>query len=105
MKRPSSDPSVAAENLCTCPVLGKLGKDALCFLLDNEWDDGTPRQRATLTIFIEDSTVKLCLNDRENACSLFRSAPTLERALASMGEALKSPAPDWKPWQGKRKKS
>lgn len=52
------------------------------------YEDGKRRQRSTLMVMVEDGGVKCCLNDRDNARSLWVTAASLEAALAALEIAL-----------------
>jgi hypothetical protein len=82
--------------------------DKVPYLLDAltsvKWDDGTKRERSTVSVFIEDGIVKVCLNDKNLQASLYRSAASILGALQALDKAL-SPAgdQDWRLWKkGKR---
>jgi len=69
------------------------------------YEDGTKRQRSTVTLFVEDGNVKACLNDRECERSLFRSAGEFLSALEAIEKALKEgDESEWRPWNKKRSK-
>lgn len=68
------------------------------------WDDGTPREVSTITVFVNDGRIKLCLNDREAQCSLYVTADTMQGAFASLEKQLASgPRADWRKWAPKGK--
>lgn len=69
------------------------------YLTLTTWDDGTPRTTSTLLIFVDQGTLKLCLNDRDLNRSAFFSGTTLAMALADVETALCSGCADWR---GKR---
>lgn len=69
-----------------------------------EWEDGGARETSTLTIFVEEGLVKIGLNDRDAQRTLYRSADTLEGAIAAVEKALAGPGADWRPWKGRRRK-
>lgn len=106
MKRP--DGSKTSGN----PVPGLLDQAAtkmLPLLVEHmtcdAYDDGTKRQRSTVTLFVEDGNVKACLNDREMERSLFRSAGEFLEALEALEKALtQGDESEWRPWNKKRKK-
>lgn len=60
------------------------------------YDDGTPRQTASLTIFVEDGQVKLCLGDREEGRTGWCSGRSLSEALGRLDEALRCDRIDWR---------
>lgn len=105
MKKPAESNGVLDSPTCRCPYLAEAGEYLIEHLRDSAWEDGTHRERSTLTVFVEDGKVKVCLNDRNSNSSLFRAADTLLEALQSLNEAL---APtghaDWRAWNFKKRK-
>lgn len=67
------------------------------YLTLEEWSPGKPRQRSTLTMFIEDGHVKLCLNDRDQARTGWASGATLEAALEALEADLAAGLTEWRP--------
>lgn len=67
------------------------------YLCCTSWDDGKPRQVATLLIVTECGAWKACLNDRAQARSLWVSAEGFDSLLWAVETALGSPAPGWRP--------
>jgi hypothetical protein len=72
-------------------------------LCNEKYDDGSKRQRSSVTLFCEDGSVKLSLNDRTESRSLYVSSDTLQGALALLESACCADAPPWRAWPGKRK--
>lgn len=60
------------------------------------WEDGQPRQTATLLIFFEDGAWKACLNDREHARSAWAAGGTPLGALQALEEAVCDDTVDWR---------
>lgn len=77
----------------------------LCgFLTHLTYDDKSPRQTGTLTVFLDEGILKAVLKDRDQSLVLFRSARTLEDLFLALEEALSEGADDWRPdhWRKKR---
>jgi len=67
------------------------------YLFDTEFEDGTPRTRATLTVMAGDvQGVKIVLNDREQHSSLWASGIDLDDALLNMEAMLDTQDAPWK---------
>lgn len=76
------------------------------YLTLTRYDDGSPRETATLTIFVHDGQLKASLNDR--ACSRvgFLTVRSLEGLLSDLEAKLQADDLDWRPSnkpQGKRR--
>ena len=81
-----SDAKVLAESL---PVL-------TAYLVDHEYADGSARQVATLLVFTEDGSWKVCLNDRSQGRSAWCSGPSVREALMSLERALTDGTASWR---------
>lgn len=55
-----------------------------------------PPQTASLIVFCEDGSFKLCLNDRALGVSTFVSAPTFSEALMTLDDRLQSGTAEWR---------
>lgn len=66
------------------------------YLTVGKWEDGTPRQRSTITFFYEDGLWKACLNDRDGSRSLFVSCPIWNDVLRALERASTDPAAPWR---------
>lgn len=66
------------------------------FLSVTQVDEKRTRQTATMTVFMEGKTWKVCLHDRETGMSLWAAADAFWEALETLEAMLKSPAPQWR---------
>lgn len=76
------------------------------YLTLTKYDDGTPRETATMTVFVHDGTLKVSLNDRAQGRVGFMTVRCLEAVLSDLEAKLRSDDMDWrpnKPVQGKRR--
>lgn len=98
-KRDGSEPRPRPEG--DCEMLPSLWE----FLTHRQWDDGTPRQPGSVTVFYEDGVWKACLNDRDAGLVAFRTAPTPIELAVSLEGALARDTLEWRrsTAQGKRR--
>jgi len=66
-------------------------------LTDVTWEDGSQRRTSTLLFFVEDGTMKACLNDRACHRSAFFSGPSMPALLIVIEEKLLDDIVEWKP--------
>jgi hypothetical protein len=67
--------------------------------------DGKSRQTSTLSLWVSDGAVTLCLNERDAGLSLYAGGDTLEGAIRCLEGKLNSDAPEWrKGYSGASKK-
>lgn len=105
LKKPSGSGSAASpvgvpgrgDALASLPLLW-------AHLTDSSWDDGTARQRSTLTVFCDGGLWKVCLNDREGGRSAFQSGETLEAALEATEHGLEADSLPWRAFTGAGKR-
>lgn len=74
------------------------------WLTAGTYDDGTTRIPSTLLIMSEAGRVKVCLNDRANSRSTWKSGITLDSALTGLDEALRGDSCEWRASQGPSQK-
>lgn len=67
------------------------------YLQATQWDDGTARQTATLSIFHEMGLFKVWVNDRDLRRTCCVSAPTLGDLLDRLELGLAGEPLDWRP--------
>lgn len=98
MKAPSKDGEVAA--VCgSSPPAGSAFESAplvWAYLADTRYDDGTIKQQASLTVFVEGHMCKLCLSDKDRSCVAFRAGTTFEEALEAMEKGIAGGTLDWR---------
>jgi hypothetical protein len=70
------------------------------WLSSEQYDDASARQTATMLVFVEDGSVKLCLNDRDSHRKAWVTGKTPEAAFASLEQALASDTADWRADKG-----
>lgn len=80
--------------------LKELTPTLLEYLSETQYDDGSPRQTATLTVFVETGVVKLCLNDRDLGRTAWVTSDSLENAIAAMEGRLADGSADWRSTSG-----
>lgn len=66
------------------------------YLSADAWPDGSERETSTVTMFVEQGMVKVCLSDRANDRSAWSSGETLEEAVLSLEGALAADRTDWR---------
>lgn len=66
------------------------------YLFTERWADGSMRQTSTLSVFSDNGSLKIVLNDRDNNRSAFFSAKRFLEALENMETALREETVDWK---------
>jgi hypothetical protein len=72
------------------------------YLCSQKYDDGSKRERSTVTLFVEDGSVKLALNDRGEKRSLYVSSDSVDGAFSLLELALAADHPPWRKWPSKR---
>lgn len=60
------------------------------------YPDGSNRERSTISVFIEDGVVKVCLSDRDQARTLWRSGVSVEDALMALESCVVDGTADWR---------
>lgn len=93
------------EGQAHCPVDGDVQLASLLpavaeYLFTSSYEDGTMRQRSTLLLFYEDGLCKVCLNDRAEGRTMWRSGCSAWEALEALEQALASGAIDWRKQTG-----
>lgn len=66
------------------------------YLTDEEYSDGSPRERSTLTFFIEDGQPKACLSDRQEDRTLWVSASSLQDLIVRLEALLATGKAEWR---------
>lgn len=72
------------------------------FLTCSMYDGGEVRLTASLTFFVQDGTLKSCINDRDIGRSAFFTGETWEELLDVMERNLKDDTCDWRVKSGPR---
>lgn len=81
--------------LVDCPAVAE-------YLTVDRYPDGSPRERATLSLFMEDGVVKACLSDRDQGRTLWRSSYGVEEAIMALDGAIADGTADWRRAAGSR---
>lgn len=66
------------------------------YLTESSWDDGKPRDRATIMIIADGGRFKLWLNDKALGRSCWVSGETLEAAFLSLDAGLSADDLEWR---------
>lgn len=66
------------------------------YLTVTKWDDGRIRTTATLLIFVDNGSLKVCINDRDNSRSAFVSEATFAALLDTLEAKLTAETLDWR---------
>jgi len=67
------------------------------FLVCRSYDDGTPRETGSLTLFLHDGLLKGMLKDREAGKVGFKACDSLEGVLKALDDGLADDGIDWRP--------
>jgi len=98
MKRPATRP--AADEGPQDPLDGGLLAEYEMlwqFLVDDRWDDGSPRMLPTLLLFRGENGLTVALNDRDGQQTVFKSGRPLEGLLKALEEGLQEGTLEWRP--------
>jgi len=74
------------------------------YLACEVWEDGKHRKTSTLLLFVDEGSLKLCLNDRALLRQAFISARTLTEALSLLEDGLYSDSIIWRANKPNQKK-
>lgn len=66
------------------------------FLLQTQWADKTERLPGTITVFVQDGQMKLCVNDRDMNRSAFVTAPTWAMLIQITEDKLSDDSLEWR---------
>lgn len=66
------------------------------YMTQDRWDDGSPRETASLLIFTQDGMLKAMLRDRENGQCLWTAGVSVATVMFQLDAALNDPNADWK---------
>jgi len=66
------------------------------YLACGRYPDGSARQRASLTVFVEDGLIKLCLSDRDCERTAWGGSDEMLDALAGLDRALQEGHVQWR---------
>lgn len=69
------------------------------------WEDGSSRLLPSLTIFVENATLKVCLNDKACQRVCFLTSTSIEGLLSEAESALLAGTLDWRASKTTGKKS
>ncbi len=73
-----------------------LGPTLRSYLFDTSWADGSPRQPATLLLFVEGGFWKCCISDRACDRNAFLSSRTLGGLFEALEEGLATDRVEWR---------
>lgn len=97
-----------AAGLSVCSVLDPV-PGLREMLVASRYPDGAPRLTSTLLLFIEDSVVKVCLNDRDQSQTAWASGACVADCLEALEAGLQGDTLQWrvggqkKGWKGGKK--
>ena len=82
----------------------------LDYMLLDRFDDGSARKTTTLTFFLEDGALKVCVKDREESLVAFPTSDSFEGLLGTVEALLAEERMEWRPCRtgsqnGRRKKN
>jgi hypothetical protein len=66
------------------------------YLTMTQWEDGTPRTASSMLFFAEEGVIKVCLSDRDQGLTLWRSGASLEDCIAACELAIAGGTADWR---------
>lgn len=66
------------------------------FLTSTKWEDGTPRQPSTVSIFMQAGRWTACLTEKNWDLILFATSDRLEDVWESLDARLSDPKADWR---------
>jgi len=105
VKKPDS--SVPNGTELTTPIVGAIfaSHSAIWEMMTcDKWDDGTPRERATLLVLCDGGILKLWLNDRALSRAAWISGDSLEAAMEALDHGIAEDSLPWRPQASTKRK-
>lgn len=96
LRKPESQSGGPAKMCKGVLTFGEQMPALLEFLTLTVYPDGSVREPSSLIVLIEGGRFKVCLNDRGEGRTLWRTGDTLEDALLSLEEPLQLGEADWR---------
>jgi len=96
MRKPTQKPGAPSLARATDDSFAKDYEMLFEMMTHTTWDDGTPRQTSSLTIFAEDGCWKACLSDRELGTVTFVTSKTVLGLLVALEDGLEECTLDWR---------
>lgn len=104
MKRPlESSKGPKGKWACPDPSWGKRFPTIAEYMCDGFWEDGKPREVASLTVRFDGNGATVSLSDHAMQRSSFTTGDGVEAALVLLEEALQSGRNIWRPWKAGKK--
>ena len=69
------------------------------YLSHTTYEDGSPRETSTISVKEQDGKVLVALNDKQESRGLYRSAGSVQEAMALIEKALATNSADWRVWK------
>lgn len=69
------------------------------FLTETEWEDGSTREAASVTLFIDDGLFKLALNDRDGERTAYVAKSMFKACWEALEKGLVGGSLDWRKWR------
>lgn len=97
MRKPPSKPEKPVpKGIPVYPDMEAKWPNLTSFLFDTKYDDGSTRITGTLLLFVQDHTLKVCLNDRDAHRSTFLAVDGPLEALDALELGLLEDTLDWR---------
>lgn len=96
LNKASSGDSQAGPTVPDDPRFSKAYPALWEYCTADQYPDGSKRVRSSMVLFCEDSVVKLCLNDKDQARAIWVTADTVEKAFGAADKALQTANPPWR---------
>jgi len=98
LKKPSASNSSGGSSAATISTGTMLAAfpTLLEFLTHSKWEDGSPRQRGTLLLFVDGSAWKGCLKDKNGPRVCFVTSSDLDGLFLSIEDGLVGDTLDWR---------
>lgn len=96
--RPSKAPApaAAAVRLAKTDPFADLYPATWGYLTALTWPDGSPRETASVTVFLQEGLLKVCCRDRANGRICFAAAEGWEGLWLALEAALAADKADWR---------
>jgi len=95
-KRPMTGCAVPARNAWTDAGDKADFPNIYSFMVDQKYDDGSPRVPGAISIFTSQGVLKACINDKDNISTAFVEANTIHELIECIERAICDDATEWR---------